>query len=167
MSKSKTTSAPNDEFLKGLGLNPNAKGLSAAPATPERDDDVVLAPEGVDPHTMPVSDIVFDPRLLDEFDDLGYAKPGRGGEAKDKVFDLYKSHGRNRDRNRRLYDEIGLFIRRVEIARKAGETPTAEKPKIKDKVRATKKQRELLAYLEAQGITSLDDLIAALNTEEN
>jgi hypothetical protein len=102
---------------------------------------------------MPVSDIVFDPALLDGFPSL--EGDGRADAAR-YVFGLYKSHGRNKDRNRRLHDEIGLFILRV---RRSRETGTEH---VKDKVKASKPQRDLLALLAEHGITSVEDLNNAL-----
>ena len=141
--------------LMALGLNPDAPALDTIPARQPtaQPTTVALAPEGVDPHAMPVSDIVFDPVLLDGFPDL----TGQGRAAATRyVFDLYKSRGRNKDRNRRLQDEIGLFILRV---RRTRETGTEH---VKGKIRKGKKQSDLLALLAEHGITSVEDLAATL-----
>lgn len=130
------TATDERQQLAALGLNPDAPGLSQA-----ADD--------VDPRTMPVSDIVFDPSLLDDFPSL----EGEGMAAASRhVFNLYKSYGRNKDRNRRLHDEIGLFIQRVRRSRQSDTTH------VKDKVRTSKDGRDLLALLAERGIHSVTDL---------
>jgi hypothetical protein len=154
MSKKSQTEARQQ--LAALGLNPDAPALDI-PAMPERpaptSKQPVLAPKDVDPHTMPVSEIEFDPALLDQFPSL----EGSGMAAASRyVFSLYSSKGKNKDRNRRLHDEIGLFIQRVRRSRETGTTH------VKDKVRAGKGGRDLLAYLSEHGIESLDDLEGAL-----
>lgn len=140
--------------LVALGLNPDSTALDApAKAGPT----VRLAPEGVDPRMMPVSDIEFDPALLDDFPSL----EGQGFAAASRhVFDLYKSSFKNTDRHRRLHDEIGLFIQRV---RRSRETGTEH---VKHKVKSTKKQRDLIALLAEHGIESVDDLRVVLTKEE-
>ena len=110
------------------------------------------AASDVDPRTMPVADIVFDPALLDEFPSL---EGDEFAAASRKVFASYKSYGRSKDRNRRLHDEIGLFIHRVRRAREAGVEP--EKGAIKAKVKATKKQRDFAAVLAEHGL-EVEDL---------
>lgn len=142
--------------VAALGLSPDAPAFGAVEVQ-KQDKQPVLAPEGVDPRTMDVADIVFDPALLDEFPSLegdGLAAASR------KVFALYKSAGRNKDRNRRLHDEIGLFINRVRRSRVSGT------PHVKEQVRQGKKQRDLLALLAEHGIKSVDDLQAALGGGE-
>lgn len=112
----------------------------------------VLAPAGVDPHTMPVTDIVFDPALLDDFPDL------KGGlkAASDHVFAQYRSPGKDKERHSLLHSRIGSFISQVRRSRQSGV------PHVKQEVRRTAKQRDLLALLAEHGITSVDDLQSAL-----
>lgn len=158
MSKKSSTEARQQ--LLALNLNPDAPALDI-PAMPERPASTgkqpVLAPKGVDPHAMPVSEIEFDPALLDDFPSL----EGSGMAAASRyVFSLYSSRGRNSDRNRRLHDEIGLFIQRVRRSRETGTTH------VKDKVRSGKGGRDLLALLAEHGIKSVDDLNSILNAEE-
>ena len=145
--------------LAALGLNPDAPTLDM-PARPEHTTtkrEAVLAPEGADPRSMPVTDIVFDPALLDGFPSL----EGEGLAAASRhVFALYKSHGRNKDRNSLLHREIGLFITRTRRSRETGT------PHVKDAVRKGKKQTDLLALLSEHGITSVDDLAALLGGGE-
>lgn len=154
------TDAERQEFLKGLGLNPDAPALtSLSEPEPERPKKpkAQLAPKGADPHAMPVSEIVFDPALLDQFPNL----EGQGRRAAaDYVFALYKSPGRNKDRNSLLWSEVGKFIQRVHRSRETGV------PHVKDKVKAGKKSRDLLAVLAELGIESVDDLTALLAKEE-
>ena len=156
MSKTKNVTEQERAQIAALGLNPDAPAFGVV--MPERKKaKAVLAPEGVDPHLMDVSDIVFDPALLDDFPSL----EGQGRAAATRyVFDLYKSPHKNKDRHRRLQDEIGLFILRVRRSRESGV------PHVKEQVRKTGKQRDLLALLAEHGITSVDDLAAALGGAE-
>lgn len=160
------------EFLASLGLNPDAPGLADAPpamaaevtpATPTTPTvsatpasrGVVLAPAGVDPHTMPVSDIVFDPRLLDGFPDLD----GVGmAEASRHIFAAYRSPGRNRERNSHLHVRIGQFIAQVRRSRATG-------GHVRVAVNAGRAQRDLAALLAAKGLTAAD-LVALLETAQ-
>lgn len=148
------------EFLADLGLNPNAPALAAdvpAEASPKASKgkggkEVRLAPDGVDPRAMPVSDIVFDPHLLDGFPSL----EGEGMSAASRhIFGLYKSHGRNKDRNSLLHRKITEFIGQVRRERATGGV-------VKEKVKATKEQREIANLLAAKGLT-LADLAALLD----
>jgi hypothetical protein len=153
MPKTKTVDAEARAQIAALGLNPDAPAFGAvAPTTAPDAPTVPLAPEGVDPHTMPVADLVFDPRLLDDFPSLDN-RVGRPAAAR-YLFDLYKypRSATSKDRNRRLQDEIGLFIIRVRRTRESGTTH------VKDQVRQTAKQRDLLALLAEHGIQSIDDL---------
>lgn len=139
MSKKSSTEARQQ--LVALNLNPDAPALHVP---------------DVDPRTMPVSEIEFDPALLDQFPSL----EGQGLAAASRyVFSIYGSKGRDKDRNRRLHDEIGLFINRVRRTRVSGTTH------VKDKVRAGKSGRDLLALLAEHGIKSVDDLENALGGE--
>jgi hypothetical protein len=153
------TDAERVEFLASLGLSPEAPALvvaetRTAPAKPYTAPaaGVVLAPDGVDPHTMPVTDIVFDARLLDGFPTL----TGDGIKAaSDYVFSLYKSKGRNKDRHSLLHSRITKFIGQVRQNRDTGGY-------VKDQVKATKEERDLAAIIAATGITAAD--LAAMLT---
>ena len=105
-----------------------------------------LAPPGVDPHTMPVDEIVFDPALLDGFPSLN----GEGMNAASKhVFALYKSPGRNKERNSLLHRRISTFITTVRRSRQTGGMVT-------EAVKTTKDQRDLAALMASQGVTDSD-----------
>lgn len=151
------------EFLKNLGLNPTAPALVAdvQPATPvkeakkKKQTPVQIAPEGVDPHTMPVSDIVFDPSLLDEFPDLSGANYRL---ASDKVFAMYRSKGRDKDRNGLLHRRITEFIGSVKRSRKTGGF-------VKEKIKSTAEEREIANLLATHGVT-VADLAELLDKEK-
>lgn len=149
----KATEKERQALLRSVGLNPEAGAkLPAAPKREVSKNEPVLAPEGVNPHTMPVSDIVFDPALLDDFPSL---RGSEFGEASRKVFALYKSPTKDPDRNRRLHDEIGLFINRVRRSRKAGV------PHVKEQVRRQQPERDLLAQMREMDV-SPEEMQAAL-----
>lgn len=154
MPKTKTVTEDERAQIAALGLNPDAPAFGEVVAKPDaKRKQPVLAPEGVDPHMMPVTEIVFDPALLDDFPSLS----GDGLAAASRhVFALYKSPGRNKDRNSLLHREVGLFISRVRRSRETGT------PHVKEQVRQGSKQRDLLALLAEHGIKSVDDLTAAL-----
>jgi len=153
MSKTKTVTEAERAQIAALGLNPDAPAFGEVAKPEAKKRKVVLAPEGVDPRTMPVTDIVFDPALLDDFPSL----EGQGLRAASTyVFEQYKSLGRNKDRHSLLHREIGLFITRVRRTRETGT------PHVKEQVRKGKKQADLLALLAEHGIASVDDLTAAL-----
>lgn len=150
--------AERKEFLGSLGLNAQAPALAAditpdLPAHEPRSSAkaVTLAPDGIDPHTMPVSDIEFAPALLDNFPSL----EGAGMNAASRyVFELYKSAGRNKDRNSLLHRKITEFIGRERLSRRMGGQVTGL-------VKATKEQRDLAAVLAEKGLT-VEDLMALL-----
>lgn len=149
MSKNKITDVERAQ-VAALGLNPDAPAFGVV--APEVKG-VMLAPEGTDPRAMPVTDIVFDPALLDGFPSL----EGEGLAAASRhVFALYKSHGRNKDRNSLLHSEIGKFITRVRRSRESGT------PHVKEQVRKGKKGNDLLALLAEHGISSVEDMKALL-----
>lgn len=136
------TEAQRVEFLASLGMTDKAK-------TTTKVSDVPLAPEGVDPRTMPVTDIVFDERLLDGFDLDTQLR-----EVADHVFAFYKSPTKNKDRNSLLWREVGLFIQRVKRERATGGF-------VKEKVKTTKTDRDLAAVIAKAGITPAE-LIALI-----
>lgn len=148
------TNEQRAEFLKGLGLSAGAPGLVdlQAPAktihapavTPE--SNVTLAPQGLDPRTMPVDEIVFDDRLLDRFPSL----EGDGLKAaSDYVFSLYKSYGRNKERNSLLHRRITTFITHARRNRQTGGM-------VKEKIKTTKDDRDLAALIASQGVNATD-----------
>lgn len=138
-------STTDREFLMSLGLNADGPALTKARTESP-------APEGVDPHTMPVSDIVFDPKLLD-----GFSLPSERRQAADHVFALYKSPSKG-DRNKLLWAEIGKFITKVIDQRKGGGL-------IKEKVKASAEERALAKIIASQGITA-EDLAALIKSKE-
>lgn len=146
------TETERTQFLSDLGLNPHAPGLtdalatSVAPVTAAKPEGVRLAPDGVDPRTMPVSDIVLDTRLLDGFASL-YGEGMHAASA--YVFALYKSYGRNKDRNGLLHRRISEWITQVRTERESGGY-------VRNKVKATKEQREIANLLASQGIAMAD-----------
>lgn len=138
------TSKTDREFLMSLGLNADGPALTKAHTESP-------VPVGVDPHTMPVSDIVFDPSLLD-----GFSLPSDRRQAADHIFALYKSPAKG-DRNKLLWAEIGKFITKVMDQRKSGGL-------IKEKVKATAEERALAKILASQGITA-EDLAALIQSK--
>jgi hypothetical protein len=118
MSKTKTE-AERKEFLASLDLNPDAPALETfeRPLLKPLPIGIVWAPEGIDPHTMPVSDIAFDPAMVEHFPDLS---PRGRSAASRELFERYKSYGRNKDRNSLLHRRIGEFLGRVHRDRETG-----------------------------------------------
>lgn len=144
-------------FLEGLRLNPDGPlhAVEADLPTPTTSTDVPLAPDGVNPHTMPVSDIVFDPRLLDGFPNLDGPHMATASRY---LFDLYKSPTKNSERHKLLHRLIGEFITRVRRNRQTGgivPVTTTEQIKVK------KEHRDLAALIAAANITA-EDLAAFL-----
>lgn len=147
MGKTKTNDERAD-FLKGLGLKAHGDSLVdldqpakvrpsphvQAPAA----DDIVLAPKGLDPRSMPVEEIIFDPRLLDPYPSLAFDQGGNA--ASQYIFSLYKSYGRNKDRNGALQRKITSFITHTRRQRETGGM-------VKEKVKASKKDRDLAALI--------------------
>lgn len=161
MSKTKSTDE-RAEFLSGLGLNAGAGGLADMPAkitsavthvaTPSKT--VTLAPPGVDPRMMAVDDIVFDDHLLDQFPSL----EGDGlRAASDYVFSLYKSYGKNKERNAPLHRKITSFITLTRRNRETGGM-------VKEKVKTSKPERDMAALLASQevGVSDLAEALALL-----
>lgn len=130
-------------FLTSMGLDPDAPALTrrGAALAPSRRGDVRWAPEGVDPHTMAVSDIVFDPAMVEQFPDL--SPQGRNAASR-YLFDQYKSYGRNKDRNSLLHRRIGEFLAHAHRARETGGDGF-----VKDKIR-------LANTLAEHGVTAED-----------
>jgi hypothetical protein len=130
------------EFLSALGLPSDGPTLSA----PKAAAGIALAPEGVDPHTMPVTDIVFDEALLDGFPSLSGSAIA---DASRHVFSLYKSYARDKDRNSLLHRNIGEFIGRVRRKRETGGF-------VREQVKATKGHRDLAHLLAEHNITAAE-----------
>ena len=152
------TEVERTDFLSGLGLNPNAPALIGALIEPSKKAATTtsingprIAPEGVDPRTMPVSDIVFDPMLLDGFTSL---RGEHMNAASAHIFAIYKSYGRNKDRNGLLHRKISEFIAQVRTERESGGF-------VKERIKTTKEQREIANLLASEGMT-VADLITLL-----
>lgn len=142
------------EMLAGLGLNPDAPALVAKPEKKgkhkpkaETGEAITLAPPGVDPHTMPVEDIVLDPRLLDDYHSLAFNE--QGADAARYIFSLYKSQGRNKERNGALQRKISSFITQTRRNRETGGM-------VKEKITSTKEQRDNAALLASANVSSSD-----------
>ena len=158
------TSEQQAEFLSNLGLNPKAAKLTAKVDGPARakatkaQDDIALAPEGMDPHTMDVSDIVFDDRLLEPYGDL---TGDLMAAASRDVFARYKSVGRNHDRNKLLHRRISEWIGQVKRERRTGGM-------VREKVKTTAEERDIAQVLAAAGLTANDlaALIASTRKKE-
>lgn len=142
------------QLLTELNLDPDAAGLAdeSAPAKRKKSNAPVLAPDGVNPHSMPVTAIVFDERLLDNFPVL----EGSGLKAaSDFVFSQYRAvtasgaDAKDKDRHSLLHGRITKFIGEVRRSRATGGY-------VREKVKATKEQREMAALLAGKGITAAD-----------
>lgn len=136
------TDAERREFLTSLNLNPDAPALERVerPIAKPLPDGIQWAPEGVDPHTMPVTDIVFDPAMVEQFPDLS----PRGRNAASRfLFDQYKSYGRDKDRNSLLHRRIGEFLGKTHRDRETGGSF------VKDKIRLANTMAE-------HGVTEAD-----------
>ena len=158
MTTTTMSDAERRELLIAAGMNPDGPSLTpSAPSKPAVEGDIVLAPDGINPHAMPVSDIVFDPRLLDGFPDLSGSNYKAASEY---VFALYRSPGRDKVRNPLLHRRITEFIGQVSLARRSGMTN-----QVREKVKATKEQRELAALMAAKGLT-VEDLAALIGGGE-
>lgn len=144
------TEAERIKHLKKLGLKPEGDAL-AAPAQPPvhqpaTSEGIVLAPPGVDPRAMPVEEINFDPRLLDQFPSL----EGEGMNAASRyVFSIYKSHAKDKLRNGALHRKISTFITTTRLARKTDGAVT-------EKVKTTAEERDLAQVIAASGLTASD-----------
>lgn len=125
------------EFLASVHLDPSRTATEHA----------------ADPRSaMPVTDIVFDPALLSGFDSLD----GRGPA--DHVFGVYKSPGRNKDRNSLLWARVTKFVADERLKRRTGGV-------VKEVVKTTREQRELAQVMAAKGMTT-EDLLALIADKE-
>lgn len=130
--------------LISLGFDPDGDTLaqSALPGPKPKQGGVQFAPEGVDPHAMPVSEIVFVDAMLDGFPDL----TGQGFRAaSDHLFAQYKSPRRDTERHALLHRRITEFIGQVKRSRKTGGV-------VRERIKATAEQRELAEVLAAAGL---------------
>lgn len=154
-------------YLTSLGLDADAPALAADIAT----EVPAKAPKAkkakgdkpkkakkpkeadIDPHTIPVSDIVFDAKMLD-----GFTLDGSDmKQASDLLFQHYKSPIKG-ERNKFLHRRITEFINQVKRER----NPQPRDGHIKAKVKATKGKRDLAQMLEQAGIDA-DDLAVMLD----
>lgn len=140
------------QMLAELGLNPDAPALIAKPEKVKHKakadaGQVTLAPPGVDPHAMPVEDIVLDERLLDGYHSLSFSE--QGADAARYIFSLYKSQGRNKERNGALQRKISSFITQTRRNRETGGM-------VKEKIASTKEQRDNAALLASANVSSAD-----------
>lgn len=113
------TEAERREFLSSLNLNAEAPALEQfdRPIAKATATHIQWAAEGADPHTMPITDIAFDPEMVEQFPDLS----PRGRSAASRfLFDQYKSYGRDKDRNSLLHRRIGEFLAQVHRTRETG-----------------------------------------------
>lgn len=147
------TDEERKQRLASLGLPTDGDSLAnnAVPARSRpKADGVRFAPEGVDPHTMAVTDIVFTDAMLDGFPDL----TGQGFKAAgDFLFAQYKSPRRDPDRHSLLHRRITEFVGQVKRSRKTGGL-------VRERIKATAEQRDIAAVLAAEGINAAD--LAAL-----
>lgn len=113
---SKTQTERREALAAMTGLDLDAPALVSRP---ERNvpTHIEWAPKGVDPQTMPVTDIVFIPEMVEHFADLS---PRGRRPASDYLFAQYKSYGRNKDRNSLLHRRIGEFLARTHRDRETG-----------------------------------------------
>ena len=146
------------QHLTALGINPDGKALAALPpdepAKPKHQPakgEVTLAPPGVDPRTMNVDEITFDPHLLDSFPSL----EGDGlAAASAYVFSLYKSYTKDKGRNGALHRKITTFITTTRRNRQTRGTVT-------EQIKTTRADRDIAALIASQGVKP-EDLAEAL-----
>lgn len=117
--------------------------------------EVGLDPVPAQPIATPVSEIVFDPADIAEFGDLTGAS---FRDASAKLFAKYRSPTRDKDRHSLLHRRITEFLGQQRMEKRTGGV-------VRDKVKSTKEQRDIAAFIAASGIT-LDDLVAALGTKD-
>lgn len=151
-------------FLAGLGLDAEAPALAVdiavdEPAKPKKakgdkpkkakTKEVVT----IDPHTIDVSDIVFDAAMLADYRlDASDIK-----QASDVLFQHYKSPTKG-ERNKFLHRRITEFIQQV----KRDRNPAPRDSHIKHKVKAGKDKRDLAQMLADADLTA-DDLAVMLD----
>lgn len=99
------TEAERRDILVAAGLDPDAPALVRPVA--KQPLIVAWAPEGVDPHKMPVTDIVFTPQMVEHFPDLS---PKSRKAAYNHLFEQYKGIRGDKDRNSLLGRLINSFL---------------------------------------------------------
>jgi hypothetical protein len=110
-----TQEAARREKLAAMtGLDLDGPALVSRPERHSPTANIQWAPKGVDPKTMPISDIAFEPAMVEQFADLS---PRGRRPASDYLFSVYKSYGRDKDRNSLLHRKIGEFLARVHADR--------------------------------------------------
>jgi len=150
------------EAMRLLGLDEDGPSLAQGTSEPKAtiptpvQTGIQFAPEGVDPHTMPVSDIEFTLDMLDSFPDLSGTNFKSASEF---LFDQYRSRGRDRDRHALLHRRITEFISQVRRHRKSGGL-------IRERVVADAESRDLAQLLAAKGLT-MQGLAALINAKED
>ena len=126
------TKTENDrrELLTKIGLNPDAPALEVLPTRPVAQTAAVgvqWAPAGVNPHEMPVTEIVFDPAMVEHFSDLS---PKMRSAASAYLFAQYKGRRGDKDRNSLLHRRIGEFLANEHKRRNPGGGYVREKVKL-------------------------------------
>jgi hypothetical protein len=135
------------QFLATLGISDTP---AVAPV------EVPTAVQTVDPHTIPASEIEFDPADIAEFGDLEGIK---FRQASDKLFAMYRSPKKDSDRHGLLHRRITEFLGKQRTLMKSGGF-------VKDKVKVTKEQREIAQFIAAAGLT-MEDLAALVKPQED
>lgn len=110
MTKTQTDAERREALAAMTGLDLDGPALVSRPERPGAHTHIQWAPKGVDPQTMPITDIVFTPEMVEQFADLS---PRGRRPASDYLFAIYKSYGRNKDRNSLLHRRIGEFLASV------------------------------------------------------
>jgi hypothetical protein len=162
------TDAERRQQLIELGLNPDADSLAQSPAptetmptaTTKPVDGVRWAPEGVDPHTMPLDEIVFTDDMMAGFRlDSSDCKA-----ASDYVFAQYRSLDvqmrprKDPVRHPLLHRKISELMDRVKISRKTGGY-------VREQIKANAEQNAIAKVLAAKGLTA-EDLAELFATKE-
>lgn len=163
------TKAEQDEFLAGLELDTEGETLagvvgsittSAPKATIQPAKmGVRWAPEGVDPHTMPVGDIVFTDEMVESVPDLS----GDNFQVASRILWVaYKSPRGQSERNQLLHRRITEFLHGVNRHRKTGGV-------VRDLIKTSAADRDNGRLLAAAGVTTehLATFIKALKEAQN
>lgn len=158
------TDAERRQLLRDLQLDEDGDSLAqavmeATTSTPKApthtptQTGVRFAPEGVDPHTMPVSDIVFTDDMVDGFPDLS---GDNFAQASRHLWTIYKSPKGQRERNQLLHRRITEFLHQVNRHRRTGGL-------VRELVKADAPTRELARFLAARNLT-VEDLTALIQS---
>ena len=154
------TDAERADFLRSIGLNADAPGLADEAARGPRKTPAPVAAPSVDAdedarrRSTPAAEIVFEPHMLDAFPSLDKEEMAAASRM---LFDMFKSPVRNRERHALLHRRISEFIQQTRRDRATGTAPTGV---IREKVKATREQRDLAALMAEHNITAAD--LAAL-----